>query len=136
MQDEYFGTVSELDKEYIVAKILEDVKGRMLEDMVLLETYKSVSRNEEVFKFKFDSGGEYDMVIYDKKKHTCRLFEVKHSTQVAERQMRYLKDAEKCKTVETKYGVITGKYVLYRGENKMVEGVQYLNVEQFLCEFK
>ena len=136
MQDEYFRSVSELDKEYIVAKILDDVKGRMLEDMVLLETYKSASRNEEVFKFKFDNGGEYDMVIYDKKKHTCRLFEVKHSNQVAERQMRYLKDDERCKTVESKYGAITGKYVLYRGENKMVEGVQYLNVEHFLCEFK
>lgn len=136
MQDEYFRSVSELDKEYIVAKILDDVKGRMLEDIVLLETYKSASRNEEVFKFKFDNGGEYDMVIYDKKKHTCRLYEIKHSTEVAERQMRYLRDTERCKTVESKFGTITGKYVLYRGENKTVDGVEYLNVEQFLCGLK
>ncbi len=134
MQDEYFRSVSELDKEYIVAKILDDVKGRMLEDIVLLETYKSASRNEDVFKFKFDNGGEYDMVIYDKKKHTCRLYEIKHSTEVVERQTRYLRDAERCKTVEAKFGKITGKYVLYRGENKTVDDVQYLNAEQFLCE--
>ena len=96
MQDEYFRSVSELDKEYVVAKILVDVKGRMLEDIVLLEVQKFVSRNEEVFKFKFDSGGEFDMVIYDKQKHTCRIYEVKHSMEIAEKQTRYLNDADKC----------------------------------------
>ncbi len=136
MQDKYFGSVSELDKEYIVAKILDDVKGRMLEDIVLLETYKSVSRNEEVFKFKFDNGGEYDMVIYDKSRHTCYLYEIKHSTEIVERQTRYLRDIERCKAVEAKFGTITGKYVLYRGEDKTVDDVEYLNVEQFLCGLK
>lgn len=136
MQDPYFKSVSELDKEYIVAKILDDVKGRMLEDIVLLETYKSASHNEDVFKFKFDQGGEYDMVIYDKRKHTCRIYEIKHSEEVVERQMRYLRDAERCKIIEAKFGMITGKYVLYRGENKTIDNVQYLNVEQFLCEAK
>ena len=136
MQDEYFRSVSELDKEYIVSKILDDVKGRMLEDIVLLETFKAATGNEEVFKFKFDNGGEYDMVIYNKKKHTCRLYEIKHSTEVVERQTRYLRDAEKCQTVEAKFGAIAGKYVLYRGENVTVGDVQYLNVEQFLCELK
>ena len=136
MQDEYFRSVSELDKEYIAAKILDDVKGRMLEDIVLLETYKSASRNEDVFKFKFDNGGEFDMVIYDKKKHSCRLYEIKHSTEIVERQTRYLRDAERCRIVEAKFGTIAGKYVLYRGSNKTVDGVEYLNVEQFLCGLK
>lgn len=136
MQDEYFRSVSELDKEYIVAKILDDVKGRMLEDIVILETYKSASRDEDVFKFKFDNGGEYDMVIYDKKKHTCCIYEIKHSAEIAERQMRYLKDAEKCKIVESKFGAITGKYVLYRGEKTTVGDIKYENVEQFLCELR
>lgn len=136
MQDEYFRSVSELDKEYIVAKILDDVKGRMLEDIVLLETFKSATGNEEVFKFKFDNGGEYDMVIYDKKKHTCRLFEIKHSTEIVERQTRYLRDAERCKTVEAKFGAITGKYVLYRGADATVDGIRYQNVEQFLCALR
>ena len=134
VQDPYFGSLSELDKECIVAKILDDVKGRMLEDIVLLETYKAASRNEEVFKFKFDQGGEYDMVIYDKDKHSCCLYEIKHSTEIVERQMRYLKDDEKCKIVEARFGTITGRYVLYRGENRTVGNVQYLNVEQFLCK--
>ena len=134
MQDKYFRLISELDKEYIVSKILEDIKGRMLEDIVLLETYKSASRNEDVFKFQFDNGGEYDMVIYHKQDHTCRIYEIKHSAEIAERQMRYLKDVERCKTVEAKFGRITGKYVLYRGEDAEVDGIVYRNVERFLCE--
>lgn len=134
MQDTYFRSVSERDKAYIVSKILDDVKGRMLEDIVLLETYKSAARNEDVFKFKFDQGGEYDMVIYDKMKHTCRIYEIKHSSEIVERQMRYLTDAEKCSVIETRFGNIAGKYVIYRGENATVADVQYLNVEQFLCD--
>lgn len=136
MQDKYFQTVSELDKEYIASKILDDVKGRMLEDIVLLETQKMTSRSKEVFRFKFDGGGEYDMVIYDRSTHTCELYEIKHSTEIVARQMRYLKDEERCRKVEMKFGAITGKYVLYRGDHKVIDGVQYLNVEQFLCNLQ
>ena len=136
MQDKYFQTVSELDKEYIASKILDNVKGRMLEDIVLLETQKMTSRSKEVFRFKFDGGGEYDMVIYDRSTHTCELYEIKHSTEIVARQMRYLKDEERCRKVEMKFGAITGKYVLYRGDHKVIDGVQYLNVEQFLCNLQ
>ena len=103
---------------------------------MLLETFKSASRYEDVFKFKFDQGGEFDMVIYDKKNHTCRLYEIKHSTEIAEKQARYLRNAEKCHVIEGKFGTIVGKYVLYRGENAIMEGVEYRNVEQFLCELR
>lgn len=136
MQDEYFRSVPEQDKRYIAAKILEDVKGRMLEDLVLLETCKSASGEEEVFKFKFDKGGEYDMVIYDKQKNSCRIFEIKHSAEMAERQTRFLADPEKCQIIEERFGTIQGKYVLYRGENANFGMVQYRNVEQFLCELR
>ena len=133
-QDAYFNSISEKDKAYIASKILDDVKGRMLEDIVLLEVCKAAPRNTEAFKFKFDSGGEYDLVIYDTRNHNCRLYEIKHSSQIAAKQTRYLRDAEKCEIIENRFGKITGKYVLYRGENATVEGVQYLNVAQFLCD--
>ena len=135
-QDEYFSSVSEIDKEYIVAKILDDVKGRMLEDIVLLEVCASSPTNTETFKFKFDGGGEYDMVIYDKHSHTCKIYEIKHSTEISDRQTIHLKSEEKCSIIEHRFGKVTGKYVLYRGENTSVDGIQYLNVEQFLCELK
>jgi len=132
-QDEYFKSLSELDKGYIVDKILDDVKGRMLEDIVLLEAYKASSRHEEVFKFKFDSGGEYDMVVYDKNQNTCRIYEIKHSERIVDRQTRYLRDESKNALIERRFGKIMGKYVLYRGDNSMADGIQYMNVEEYLC---
>jgi hypothetical protein len=131
-QDEYFQSVSELDKEYIMAKILDDVKGRMLEDIVLLETFKAASRSQEVFKFKFDLRGEYDMVIYDKNTNTCRIYEVKHSDKIVEQQSRFLRMGELNEITEKRFGKIMGKYVIYRGQTQEVDGVQYVNVEEYL----
>ena len=136
MQDAYFASISEADKAYITGKILDDVKGRMLEDIVLLEVCKAAPSTMEAFKFKFDAGGEFDMVIYDKAGQNCRIYEIKHSTEVNEKQTIHLRDAEKCQIVEKRFGPISGKFVLYRGKDTFAEGVQYLNVENFLCGLK
>ena len=131
-QDEYFNSISEIDKEYIVEKILNDVKGRMLEDIVLLETQKAAPRNLAVFKFKFDIRGEYDMVIYDKNTNTCRIFEIKHSDKIVPQQTRFLRDEELNVITEKRFGKITGKFVIYRGKTQEIDGVQYMNVEEYL----
>ena len=136
MQDAYFASISEADKAYITGKILDDVKGRMLEDIVLLEVCKAAPSTMEAFKFKFDAGGEFDMVIYNKAGQNCRIYEIKHSTEVNEKQTIHLRDAEKCQIVENRFGPISGKFVLYRGKDTFAEGVQYLNVENFLCGLK
>ena len=136
MQDAYFASISEADKAYITGKILDDVKGRMLEDIVLLEVCKVAPSTMEAFKFKFDAGGEFDMVIYDKAGQNCRIYEIKHSTETNEKQTLHLRDAEKCQIVEKRFGPISGKFVLYRGKDTFAEGVQYLNVENFLCDLK
>ena len=136
MQDAYFASISEADKAYITGKILDDVKGRMLEDIVLLEVRKIAPSTMEAFKFKFDAGGEFDMVIYDKAGQNCRIYEIKHSTETNEKQTLHLRDAEKCQIVENRFGPISGKFVLYRGKDTFAEGVQYLNVENFLRGLK
>ena len=128
MQDAYFASIPEADKAYITGKILDDVKGRMLEDIVLLEVCKAAPSTMEAFKFKFDAGGEFDMVIYDKTSQNCRIYEIKHSAKVNEKQT--------CQIVENRFGPISGKFVLYRGKDTFAEGVQYLNVENFLCGLK
>lgn len=50
----------------------------MLEDIVLLEVNKAISKGKETFQYRFDLGGEFDMVIYDRDSHTCEIYEVKH----------------------------------------------------------
>ena len=136
MQDAYFASIPEADKAYITGKILDDVKGRMLEDIVLLEVCKAAPSTMEAFKFKFDAGGEFDMVIYDKTSQNCRIYEIKHSAKVNEKQTIHLRDAEKCQIIENRFGPISGKFVLYRGKDTFAEGVQYLNVENFQCGLK
>ena len=122
MQDAYFASIPEADKAYITGKILDDVKGRMLEDIVLLEVCKAAPSTMEAFKFKFDAGGEFDMVIYDKTSQNCRIYEIKHSTETNEKQTLHLRDAEKCQIIENRFGPISGKFVLYRGKDKFAEG--------------
>lgn len=134
MQDEYFKTISAEDKKYITDKILSDVKGRMLEDIVLLEVSKTLSKNQEAFKYKFAVGGEFDMVIVDKDELTCKIYEIKHSDKVVDKQARFLSDKEKCDLLEFGYGKILERCVLYRGETKQVGEIRYKNVEEFLTE--
>lgn len=136
MQDNYFESISGEDKKYIIDKILNDVKGRMLEDIVLLETNKALSRSQEVFKYKFATGGEFDMVIVDKNELTCRIYEIEHSDKVVDKQTRFLLDKGKCDLIEFRYGKILEKSVLYRGETKKVGQIQYKNVEEYLIELR
>lgn len=134
MQDEYFKSISASDKKYIIDKILSDVKGRMLEDIVLLEVNKTLNKNQEAFKFKFATGGEFDMVIVDNNKLTCKIYEIKHSDKVVDKQTRFLLDKEKCDLIEFRYGKILEKNVLYRGKTQQVGEINYKNVEEFLIE--
>ena len=46
----------------ITNKVLTDVKGRMLEEIVLLEVNRVIPKNKESLKFKFDAGG---IIWYD-----------------------------------------------------------------------
>lgn len=79
----------------LVGCILDDVRGRMLEDIVLVETRKALPASQnpfdgfDVFKLQFDVG-EFDMAVCDNANRRCRLFEVKHSGEMAAPQFRHL----------------------------------------------
>ena len=111
-------------------RILTEIKGRMLEDIVLLET-KLANPKKQVFVLQFPVG-EFDMVVFDPEAGSCQIFEIKHSEEAASQQYRHLIDEQKCAQTEHRYGPITGKFVLYRGESQVVEGIQYQNVEEYL----
>ena len=114
-----------------VERILSDIKGRMMEDIVLLET-KIANPKKQVFQLQF-AVGEFDMVVADSVNATCEIYEVKHSKEQAKEQFRHLIDEEKLKNTEFRYGKITKKVVVYRGENTTLEnGIEYRNVEDYL----
>ena len=132
MQDEVFGSLTGELRDIITEKILEDVRGRMLEDIVFLETKRTYGTKRNVFKLKFASG-EFDMVIQDKTKKQCEIFEIKHSKEPFPAQYRHINDEEKIALTEAQFGKVVRRCVLYRGESEMLEnGVEYKNVEEFL----
>ncbi len=132
MKDGTFLTLGEREKSLITERILEEVRGRMLEDIILLETAKTLGRRYKVCKLQFDRG-EFDMLIYDREENRCAAFEVKHSRKAVPEQARHLRDDEKCALVRRRFGELAGKYVLYLGDDLDAEdGIVYRNAEKFL----
>lgn len=131
MKDSLFQSFTEREKKLAIDKILEDVRGRMMEDIVLLDRMKTVPKGKRAFKL-YLSRMEFDMAIYDSLSDTCEEYEIKHSVEKASDQMRALLDKELNKEVEAKYGTVTRKCVIYRGESGKEGEVEYLNVHNYL----
>ena len=123
--------------DLVAETILQDVAGRMLEDVVVHETQRALRRAKgrdafEVFKLEF-ADGEFDMVVRNCRARTCELYEIKHASEPFERQARHLLDAKKLSFVRDAYGRIASRSVLYRGENRqMPSGIAYRNVNEYL----
>ena len=130
--DETFKALSFPERNYVQQRILSEIKGRMMEDIVLLET-KLANPDKEVFVLQFPVG-EFDMVVADYENGTCEIFEIKHSDRISPEQYRHLVDEEKCALAEHRYGRITKKTVLYQGEPAAENGIEFENVESYLLD--
>ena len=128
--DEQFSALSAVERKRILERILSEIQGRMMEDIVLLETNLAIP-DKQVFQLQF-AVGEFDMVVADSKALTCEIYEIKHSKEVVPAPYRYLTDEEKCAQTEHRYGTITARTVIYRGETTESNNVKYLNVEEYL----
>ena len=100
------------ERQRILDRLLSEIRGRMMEDIVLLET-KLANPKKKVFKLQFTIG-EFDMVVFDPKELNCEIYEIKYSREAVKEQYRHLDDEEKCAMTTHRYGDIKGKYVIYR----------------------
>ncbi len=128
--DAKFQELSIQERQRILERLLNEIRGRMMEDIVLLET-KIAKPDKKVFKLQF-TVGEFDMVVFDQKTLSCQIYEIKYSKEQVPEQYRHMKDEDKCDLTSHRYGDITGRYVIYRGDAAKLDGVQYLNVEEYL----
>lgn len=139
MKDEQIKNLQEREINLITEKIIEGVLGHMLEDIVIYETRRVLMPNrhenkKQVFQIRFEAG-EFDMVIYDNQTNTCEIYEIKHSLEAVPFQYRHLINEDKIELTEKRFGKITKKCVLYRGETMQSENdVMYKNVEEYLNE--
>ncbi len=129
MLDEEFRDLSAKDRAFVRDRIMNEIKGRMMEDIVILETMMA-NPDKEVFKLQF-AVGEFDMVIADPETITCEIYEIKHSTEAVPEQYKNLIDLQKCKETEFRFGDIKRKAVIYRGDEKKEGNIEYLNVEEY-----
>lgn len=128
--DEKFQELDIQKRTRILERLLSEIRGRMMEDIILLET-KLAKKDKHVFKLQFPIG-EFDMVVQDPKTLSCEIYEIKYSKERACEQYRHINDEEKCAMTTHRYGTITARYVIYRGENAEMDTIQYLNVEDYL----
>lgn len=129
--DEQFQDISAVDRGWIAERILDEIRGRMMEDIILLET-RMARPDKHVFRLQFTIG-EFDMVVADLNTPECEIYEIKHSAEVVPAQYRFLDDPEKLKMAEFRYGPIKRRTVIYRGSSITLEnGIDYMNVEEYL----
>lgn len=137
MKDRQITNLDEQTSKLITEKIIDSVLGHMLEDIVIYETKKvlmpsRLGNKKQVYKIRFDAG-EYDMLIWNSESNTCEIYEIKHSVERVPFQYRHLINEEKNEITEQRFGKITKRCVLYKGENFIEEnGIEYRNVEEYL----
>lgn len=139
MQDTKFATLGEAIRARIAERVLSEVSGRLLEEIVLLETRmakpqsKDIFSGVEVFKLRF-AAGEFDMVLRDNANGTVEIFEIKHSAEANPSQARHLNDSALLTLTERQFGKVVARTVLYRGEDMEFPetGIRYRNVNAYL----
>ena len=133
--DAYIQSLSPAEQSYIFEKIMSDVKGRMLEDIVLLERTRNKKPNEMVFKYITFDKGEYDMVVYDYDTNSFELYEIKHTkTEAIDYQAKNLNNTELFKQLSKGVGEIKDRCILYRGDHLEKKGISFMSVEYYLEE--
>ena len=128
--DETFRNTAIAERMAIEERILDEIRGRMMEEIVLLET-KLARPEMQVFQLQF-AVGEFDMVVFDPVHACCEIYEIKHSDKIAVEQCRHLLNPRKCTETEFRYGRILSKNVIYRGPSTSRQGINYVNVEEYL----
>lgn len=127
-----FDTLSAGDKQTVEESVLEEVRNCILKDIVLMETSKGISERYRAFRLYLPEGS-FDMVVYDKEQNECTVFEIVDVKEVQQKNYKNLIDEAKTSEVEGRFGKITTKYILYRGEDYFDDDkIVYLNVENYL----
>ncbi len=130
--DKFMG-MSELNKRDLVEKVMADVRARMLEDIILLETEKAAGGRRQVYKLQINAG-VFGMVVYDPAKNDCFICELRSGGRMAPEQYRRLADADKYNQIEKRFGTIRQRFILCDDpQAHAAEGITFCRPEDYLC---
>jgi len=83
-------------KKFVSKKNLDEkIKGDILEQIIMFDIKKLLKEDYDVLKIKFIIGnadvGEFDILICDKEKLHCWIFEIKHTKNPHENQYKHFR---------------------------------------------
>lgn len=120
------------------------VKGILLENIILAETYRSFSQNDPKRFYvsqlsttlkENNQHVEADMILVDMQKNESYLFEIKYSNQIVEEQTKHLRNEHFRQYVDENFGKVINRFVIYTGESHCsTNEIPYLNAETYLNE--
>ena len=126
------------NKEAFIRRIDKQVKGDILENLILFDTYQALGKNYYVTKIrrKQDSK-EVDVVATDKKTKDTYLFEVKYADFIDESdQTKNLSNREFMNYISERFGQIKGRFVIYNGQYEPLSDgmgdIHYVSAEDYL----
>lgn len=130
------------EKNFITSKLIQDVEGQLLEDIVYTDLIIRTKGNKQVDVFKVQDellGKEVDVAVWDKNNHQIWLFEVKRTNTQDEEQSKHLRDKDFLAEISDNYGAeIVAKTVLYQGPDAQQDfgrdQISYRNVSAFLAK--
>ena len=138
---EYYNDLSAAGQRYVLEQLDSKVRGDMTEQIIVFEVSNALpSSRYFVCKTVFrdlhrNRSGEYDMLIYDRKKDSYTAFEIKHTNQPYSEQYKHLLNPDFQDVADRKYGDKENTCVLYNGSTfSTPQGVTYLNLSDFVEE--
>ena len=125
------------NKQNFIDIIDRQVKGAILKNLIIYDTYKALNENHYVTKIRRHADGkEVALAIVDKQSKDTYLFEVKYSQHKVGNEAKNLADEDSSDYIEEKFGKIKGRYVLYTGENDRIDSpfgkINFFSAELFL----
>ncbi len=129
---ERFSGMSEADKKSMAEKALQEVRVKMLEEIVLLETERALEGRYQVYKLQINAG-VFGMIAYNTVENNCFVCELRANEKLVPDQYRRLADADKYVQIEKRFGRITQRFILCDNPQDQPEGdVMFCRVEDYL----
>ena len=141
-QDNVWNNTCEIeDKTIFMQRADQFVKGILLENIILSETYKCYQEidRKRFYVSQLSDGpvddlpdAEADLIIVDMEKKESYLFEIKHSDQVVDKQTRHLRNEDFINYISENFAPVKKCCVIYNGQPTRNGAIDYLNAEKFL----
>ena len=152
-EDSSFLNINTKMKNDIIEHISDRVEGPLIEHNIichLLYKYKD-NPNIQITQYHLTEGGEFDLVLGDKKASNLMIFEIKRGDNNSIKKKWYrwlLNESNICDKIidDLKYLKVIDKYLLFNGTtdlNKLIKddndedvNIKHLNMEEFLLNIK